>query len=284
MPWNKSSDSDFSTHIARLAAQPERWDDLPINDLKTLAVVLFALYGKNGDGEEIPRLFRLYQVLNRRCDHEERMALCMNLSDLIESRRTSVLALMPVLQVESDAAVISTAAVAYASLMPKQGDDPISGPRFLARLLDPAGSKTSLGILMGLVLVGDERILPLISGRWREFDEEDRVTLAGARSGLVSTAQIEFLLDWLESTDSESDVGGIAGTLAAMPGFSGDGCVRRIRRHFPVFDAPDEPIVCLAEWSFPQYAALIKPRLMPLIEREGEPKVLPFVLRAWGAA
>ncbi len=112
---------------------------------------------------------------------------------------------------------------------------------------------------------------------------DHRSKLAGAFSGFVSRLQVEFLLDWLEHTEDESDVGAIAGALIRMARDSMNGRVADTRRSFPASRAgDDDPVTVAREWSFAEYARdHLAHRLEPLIDRETEPKVLPIVLQEW---
>ena len=44
-----------------------------------------------------------------------------------------------------------------------------------------------------------------------------------------------------------------------------------------------EAVKKLRQWSFPEYAQIIKPQLLRLIEQEPEPKVIPAILASWEA-
>lgn len=279
------SSPDSPLDAFKAIGNPASWDALTAEQLRALAFVRLASYGRTKDASEVPEIQRLYSLLLERVDATGRLRLEQSVSQFIEEGKTSTLALLPFVLADTDAGIISTATIDTAMLMRRSSGDPLTGPRHLAGQLDRPDLPEArrVAILSGLILLGDERVLPLVKGRWRQIEsEEHRLQLAAAHAGAVSTLLIEFLLDWLEQTDDESDVGAIVGALARMPEIAHPGIVIRERRCFPIFDAGDEPPVSIEEqWSFEEYAQVLRPRLSPLIARESEPKVIPMILEAW---
>lgn len=293
MFWkNKPAPADQSDalppHVQRAieaAQQPDSWESLDEHALELVAFLRLTDYGVAQRVADQPTLQRLYSVLVNRLSADRRLQLEQLVCQYAMEGRTGVLALMPFLLGETDLSVVSTAALDYAMLMPRVNGDPLSGPKFLISLYDQAAGNDALGlgILTGLILLGDERLLPLVKGRWKEFkSSEDRRRLAAAKSGFVSTLLVEFLLDWLENTTDESDVGAIAGAMARMPFDARVGFIVRQQRCFPASSAePGREIEFIEKWTFPEYAERIRPRLEPLIARESIPKVMPAILEGW---
>jgi len=265
---------------------PNRWDSLDVETLKMLAFVRFTRNGSNAVKADSADLRRLYQVLLQRLTPHERLNLKHKVCEYVREGHTGVYALLPFLEHDSDRAVLSSTTIDWAMLMPRVNGDPLTGPRHLMYLYEYSAANTALrlGIMTGLVLLGDERLLPLIRGRWRDFARDDRDRLAASNSGFVMTLQVEFLLDWIESTDSDADIGAIAGAMCRMPGNSGDGHVLRVQRCFPASDASEgDEISLLERWTFAEYATRIEPRLSRLIAKEAHPQVIPEILAAWNA-
>jgi hypothetical protein len=271
--------------VIEAADRPDSWESLDEGALQMVAFLRLTRYGSAQNVGDQPALQRLYSVLLKRLSADGRLQLEQSVCQYAMEGKTGVLALVPFLFAETDLNVISTAALDYAMLMPRVNGDPLSGPKFLISRYDQAAGNDALrlGILTGLILLGDERLLPLVNGRWKDFkSSEDRRRLAAAKSGFVSTLLIEFLMDWLENTTDESDVGAIAGAMARMPLDAQVEFVVRQRRCFPASDAePGKVIECLEKWSFADYAEVIRPRLDPLIATEAPPKVIPAILEGW---
>ena len=273
--------------VIKALHDPDAWERLTPQQLGIVAFVRLTGYGRTRQSAEVPQIQRLYALLIDRLDTSDRLRLEQAICNFIEQGKTTTLALLPFVLSDTDRGVVSTATIDVAMLMHRTQGDPLTGPRFFAERLedDETPAFRTVGVLSGLILLGDERLLPLVLGRWRLFDSaEDRRQLAAASSGTVSTLLIEFLLDWLEDTTDESDIGAITGALCRMPSIARGGCIIQERRCFPIFDAGDQPPVQLVgKWSFGEYAELIRPRLEPLIARESEPKIIHKILEAWTA-
>src|SRR5262249_19536487 len=136
-------------------------------------------------------------------------------------RGTPAKVLLPFVVLDPDLTVVSTAALDFAVLrQPDEAFEPFTGPRLLLTYASPDGGLpevTRAGILTGLVLRGDRRLLPLLDGCWRTLGSEGRRWLARATSGYITAGLIDFFLGWLEQTEDETDFGGIVGTLCRMP-------------------------------------------------------------------
>jgi hypothetical protein len=268
--------------------RPDLWTTMDLEVLQMMLFLRLARYGNDPDTDSIGELSRLYGVFRERLPAQARLQFEQIICDGVMERRTGYCALLPFMICETDDSVVSTASLDLAMLMPREHGDPLTGPKFILARFERAGDAPmrQLGMLSGLLLLGDERLLPLIKGKWKEIKSaEHRSRLAAARSGFVLTLQVEFLLDWLETTGNEGDIGAIAAAMVKMPYQAQAGAVMRQRRCFPASDAaPGKAIECLESVSFPEYAERIRPRLERLIARESEPKVIPMILTSWLAA
>jgi hypothetical protein len=278
--------AEQSLKMSRALEQPDEWDSLDPDTLTLLAFVRFTRNGSSAVKADSADLRRLYQVLLQRLSPHERLNLKHKVCQYATEGHTGVYALLPFLEHDSDRTVLSSATIDWAMLMPRVNGDPLTGPRHLMHLYEHSAANTALrlGLMTGLVLLGDERLLPLLKGRWRDFARDDRNRLAASSSGFVMTLQIEFLLDWLENTDNHADVGAIAGAMCQMPGISQVGHVLRVQRCFPASDASEgDEISLLERWTFAEYATRIEPRLSSLIAKEAYQQVIPEILAAWNA-
>ncbi len=271
--------------VQKAMQDPDSWEHLTPQQLLAVAFLCLTHDGTTQDPIEMQLLERLYGLLLARVDAAQRLGLEQRIRTFVMQGHSSAFALVPFVLGDIDHRVVSSATIDIAMLMHRTNDDPLTGPKFLVDLVEheDTDDQRKLGILAGLILLGDERILPLVRGRWRALaSPEHRRRLAAATSGYVSTLLIEFLVDWLEEATEESDIGAIAGSLARMPELAKGGRVVEVRRCFPCFNAGVEgPIQISRHWSFGEYAQVIRPRLEPLIARESEPKVIPYILDAW---
>jgi hypothetical protein len=170
-------------------------------------------------------------------------------------------------------------------LIPQRGSDPLTGPKDVLGFLEGSDTdNTRVGILQGVLLIGDRRVLPLLDRCWEGLGREGRRCLAHSWSGFVYASTIEFLLDWLERTDNEADYGSIsAALLLCTVRQKNSPFVLDVERKFPANGFGDgPPLRFLKQWTFEEYGKIIAPRLRAIGEAETGEKVIPKVLEAWG--
>ena len=108
-------------------------------------------------------------------------------------------ALLPFIVVDPDPQVVANAALKTAVLFPARHSDHLEGPRFVARLTRGREHPKRCGaILGGLMLLGDERLTPLIHETWDCLPPESRIEAASRRSPFVFRAHVLLLIDLLE--------------------------------------------------------------------------------------
>lgn len=271
--------------IVELLEQPDRWSKVDELTLGSLVCFQSLTVGVTADLARLPNMAPLYTVFAERCDEEFREQVEKMVVQSV-CQGAGVNALMPFILLDPDLSVISTAALDYAVLCePTDEDGPFTGPKIMLVFAGREGGLkdeyTRAGILTGLVLLGDRRLLPLLDGCWRWLEPEGRQVLTQATSGNITAGLIEFFLNWLEQTDDESDFGGIVGTLCRMNSYAEE--VRDVERAFPAFspDYRDGPVRLLRTWTFSEYYRRIKKRLKKIEERESEPKLIPEIARHW---
>jgi hypothetical protein len=226
-----------------------------------------------------------YKYVVGRTTVEQRLEVLTKLADLVERFEAGLASLLPFLCADEDLAVISTASLKLCVLIPPRGGDPLTGPKDVLGFLDTADSDNSrAGILQGVLLLGDRRILPLLDNCWEKLDREGRRSLAHSWSGFVFASTIDFLLDWLEKTNEEWDYGSIAAALALCPVPRNNApFVLDVERKFPVNGEEEGPPVrFLQQWTFEEYGKIIAPRLKAIAAAETGEKVIPKVLAVWG--
>ncbi len=281
--------SEFEA-LLQFAADVSSWEALQTDQLKAAAFFRFIQIGKPNPIGQMAMLdpHEAYRVLRQRLTRDDRLDLVNRIIAHAEEDGASFMALAPALTHETDAGVGSTAAVAMAMLHPRKNGDPLTGPKFLLETADqPFVSETArVGILSGLALLGDERVKPLLLGVWRKLKStESRRILAAASNSMVTTLQIDFLIDWLEHAEEDADIGSVAGAMCRMPSVAMHGRVFEVTRCFPASECDDgDPVDVVNHWSFPEYAEVIRPRLEPIIAAESHPRYIPKVLEYWSAA
>jgi hypothetical protein len=282
-------EADLGPEMERLLAladQPQSWPTLDPETLGGLVRLLCLCFGIAPAPEQLGRLGPLYEVFLARASRDDRLRTERAVAGEV-LQGASAGALFPIMNLDTDLAVISTAALDFAVLaQPEEALGEFTGPRLLLAHAGPGSGvpeRNRAGILMGLVLLGDRRLLPLLDGCWDWLGTEGQTCLTRCTSGFVTAGLVEFLLRWLEQTDQEGIFGGILGTLCRMPSIAAGGVVTDIERVFPVTRAAgaEEPIRLLRTWTFPAYYEEIRPRIERIAERESEPKLAPQLADYW---
>ena len=274
--------ADYLRQLAERGRDPQAWAGLDADELM-LITFQQALYLGSGESEAGTGLAGLYAEVVARVTAPQRLDLLERVAEAVASSSTTVLALMPFLQHEPDAGIVQTAALTFAAHMPLSGGDPMTGPRTVAALVPHADDdQVRVGLIAGLLALGDRRVLPELRGLWRHLEPAGREALTRQSLPFACASTVEFLLDWLEDADEEG-FAVAAAMLAKLPADSG-GRVLDLRRRFPAHVDSEEPeIEVVGEWSTPEFGARIAPRLRDLERRENEPRVLPAVRAAWMA-
>lgn len=282
-PHSRAPSGDYLRQLAEFGRDPDAWQRLEPDELLLVAFQQ-ALYLGSGESEAGTGLAGLYDGLVTRVTTADRMELLDRVTEAVEAGSTSVLALMPFLQHEPDATLVQSAALAFAAHMPLADADPMTGPRTIAALVPHADDDAvRVGLIAGLLALGDRRVLTVARGLWRHLAPAARESLTRQSLPFACASTVEFLLDWLEDADEEG-FGVAAAMLARLPA-EGGGRVLDLKRRFPAHVESDESeIEIVGEWSAADYGARIASRLADLERRENEPRVLPAVRAAWSVA
>lgn len=269
--------------LAAIANAPERWDAL---DEDTLLLIVFQqclFYAHTQDGDAAAALAMMYPYLVTRVGEEERLELQDRVTQAVEEGHVPVIALLPFVQHEPSPVAVALAAVSFATLMPLEGGDEMTGPRTLVRMASHADDDgTRVGLLGGLLQLGDARVLPLLAEAWQSLEGEARARLAvlPAPSRLVFASTVEFWLAALEAGESAA-----AEALVRLPREAEPARVLDVERKFPA-NAPDDrdEISVITDRDVAAHGSRIEGRLRaipaghPAASRMGE------VLAAWGLA
>lgn len=191
-------------------------------------------------------------------------------------------AIIPFAMADNSHAVVSTAAMNLAVLMPADSKDDFRGVNYVAGMADSCGrlSTRAGSLLSGLLLLGDSRACMVVMKAWTELASEPRHVIASARSGLASRAHAIALLMWLEQEKDESVYGALAGTLGSIPRLAEKTGIVDIERSLPVYSA-QEPIKLIGRYQVREFANGIRERLDRLANEESGDRVMPLVIQAW---
>ena len=268
-----------------LLRNPALWAGSGTDDLLGNLFFYSLILGHDYSESLLEEIRPYYWYVAERTTVEERLGVLTRLSEVAEKRVTGPVCLLPFLCADEEPAVISSAALLLCVLiLPKDGDL-LTGPKAVLKYTEASDTEPSrAGILQGILLLGDRRVLPLLERCWESLGAKGRHLLAHAWSGFVYASTVEFLLDWLEKTEDECEYGVISGVLAGYP-------LRRdkypfvvdVERKFPANGPGNDPVVRrIAQWTFEEYGKIIAPRLKAIGEAETGDKVIPKVLGIWG--
>ena len=255
--------ADYLQHLVEIGRDPARWEALDPDALLLIAFQQALYYGANHDADAGASLGALYGYLVGRVTVAERLELLERVGEAVQGGATSVLAMLPFLQRESEPHVAQMAAVSFASLMPLTDDDPMTGPRTLRTLFNHSEDEAvRIGLLAGLLALGDRRVAPLLPSAWASLSPEGQVALTQAPQPFVSALWVDFLVDALVAAPGASPAAAaLAARLQRLPN-EGESRVLDLERKFPE-NAPDErpEIALLGEWSVEDYGTRIADRV-----------------------
>src|ERR1700680_730705 len=182
-------------------------------------IAALAQYAQILDAASFDAAIDVYTAWGKTVDSQNRLLLCQAMNDAIISRQGQGFeALLPFILVDPDPQVVANAALKTAVLFPARHRDPLEGPRFVARLTRVREHPRRCGaILGGLMLLGDERLTPLIYDTWDGLPPESRIEAASRRSPFVFRAHVLLLIDLLEVEPDDCVRFAIADTWESSP-------------------------------------------------------------------
>lgn len=269
--------------VNEILESPEK--ALRLNDEQLDAVTQAAarLYGATANPGLVEKLLLLYRHYVTRIHPAQRYRNYQAAVDLVLGGKSGVQALMPFICCDPARPVASTAALDYVVLAPGNKEHATTGAIELLDLYDRGALANGLAVLGGLVMTGDRRITDLLASHCRSLSCEEVEILIKCRGSLLSSAVVEFYLEWLEELDSRNDpdlFATVAAGFANLAIGASDGVVYDIERVIP--SRPDNAVRIVHQWPLSEYAARIAPRLQQVAEREeGEP-IIPEVMSIWG--
>jgi len=271
---------DYLEPLVRALGDPAVLAGIRVAELEPVAFQLALYFGVRRDADTGAALGGVYERLLRDVTLEARTQWLEDLAAAVVGGATSVLALLPVLQRDTSALLVRSAALTFATRMAATPDDPLAGPRALRALLDHAEHDASRAGLVGALLaLGDARVRPLLAGAWHALPPGAASALLALPRSHASRLEAEWLLDWLEDADPAT-FRALAASLANLPA-AGRGRVLELERELPSGEDGDALTVRRA-WAPAELGELLAERFRSLARRSGDPAAFETVLAAWG--
>ena len=267
-----------------LGDDPDAWDGLGNEKLQYLVMLKCVEYGVSQDAGRVPFLLALYRHAMEHLDVSERIQMLNQFRAMTEERKgQGHMGLMMYLAADDAPAIRSTAAMGLSLLYDPEDGGELAGPEFVVNcLLNQGGEPEQVGTALGgVLLLGDQRLLPLLLGAWSQLSEEARLGMTFPKSGFIYEGVIEFWLRCMETDCSESVLGSVVAAIAKMPVIAQVPFVQDIYRVLPVYADSQNPIRIIHETSFGDYLEEIRPRLEALEAVEEEPKLIPKIYEIW---
>src|SRR5271165_3531204 len=134
-------------------------------------------YAQVRDTPSFDAAIDVYIAWAKTVDSQDRLLLWQAMNDAITSHQGHGFeALLPFIVVDPDPQVVANAALKTVVLFPARHRDPLEGARFVVRLTKVREHPKRCGaILGGLMLLGDERLTPLIHVTWLCLPPESRI-------------------------------------------------------------------------------------------------------------
>ncbi len=237
------------------------------------------VYGRTDDGSMIPMLKETYLAAAQETHLDQRTELYELVVSEVEQGRLSSNVLIPFIGSEAEGLLVSRAAIDYVMLHPRDAASAMAGAAIVCRFIGSGELTNVAAAFGGLLSVGDARVCALLVLVRRVLTRSDLDRLARIRTGFVSAASIEFLMDWIEACIEEGNedaVGPLAACICNHVTAAQIDQVIMEERAIPPWAAPSgstkTPPVPLRI-----YLASIMPRLLAIEARETEPKVMPHL-------
>lgn len=258
-----------------------------IDDLVTCEMLRHGLFS---DGSTLLNVRRVYDELFLEAPVDRRREIYEHVKMIVSALggRTAA-AFTPFMNLDDDLGIVSTATIDYVSFGTLIENDPMTRPKDVVDMVVNGVPRNRAAVIGGLISIGDPRVCVLVAPLRDSLNIDEAEIVTQAFTGMASKSQVGFYLDWLEELvdDQDRDTLALFGHVAAglhrlatrrIVPFITDGL-----RPFPVPSQDDE-----TGWSdmraidADEFADSISGRLFDLERREGLPKVMPHVIRAFG--
>ena len=273
---------DYLEPLVRALSDVAVLAGIRVEELQPVAFQLALYFGVRRDADTAAALGGVYERLVREVTLEARTLLLEDLAAAVAGGATSVLALLPVLQRETSAALVRSAALTFATRMSSSREDPLAGPRAVRALLDHAEHDAARAGLVGALLaLGDARVRPHLAGAWRALSPDAASALLALPRSHASRLEAEWLLDWLEDAEPAT-FKAVAASLAALPD-AGRGRVLELERRLPS-GAEGDALEVTRAWDRAELGEQLAERLRSLARRADDPAAFDAVFASWGVS
>jgi hypothetical protein len=256
-------------------------------DLTQRVITDLATYGATDDENMIAPLRVIYREWMEKSDAEGRMGVLSDFLSAVEEGRLSSNVLLPFVGCDADRAIASTAALSFAMTHPKTADEAMVGVVLLAKGIVGGTMSNPGAVFGGLLNLGDYRVNKVLWPfrnmiKGADLDEAVRI-----RTGRLSSAVVDFLLDWLEQMDADNREERFNPIAAALVNHRSAAVIPWIAvggRVWPVAGATPEDEEEAAQYiDLATFTELIMPRLKALRQIAPDPEVVDYVVEAWEA-
>jgi hypothetical protein len=226
-------------------------------------IAAFVKYAQIPNAANFDAAIDVYIAWGKTVDMQDRLLLCQALDDTIRSHQGHGFeALLLFIVADPDPQVVANAALKAAVLFRARHADPLKGPRFVARLTRVRDHPRRCGaILGGLMLLGDERITPLIHETWDCLPPESRIEAASRRSPFVFRAHVLLLIDLLEEEPDDCVRSAITDTLGKLASRAQKVGVIDAERVIPGWKANGNPFIVREHFTRGEFASEVVDRL-----------------------
>jgi hypothetical protein len=292
-------DEEFRDFLSALDADlssPDRWPALSADQLCHVLGSAILTYAAFTLEEMIPKIIRMYRYVVEHVPAERRFTLMRNITarfadaDKVPSdaHRRIVDALLPFITHDPAPTVVAAATLDYA-VFRGSAENPWNGVYQAFQMFEKGDVANRPAVVHGLIALGDRRLSPKILELAATMGPDLAAEMARFRTGFVTAATVELCCEWLEALltatperDPRGSVfGHVGGALARLGIQACEAGVADISRSFPP-TSPEDAVVWHNQWTRPQYARLIEPRLQDLARKEHEPRIMPDVMAEWG--
>ncbi len=227
-----------------------------------------------------------YEPASRNLAVPERTGVYDEIVALVEAAQLDPHALIPVAVMDPHGPLASRAAIDVCMLLPRSLGEPTAGMEHLGSLLLKGNVENRGAVFGGLLCLGDRRAHPWLL-RVRDtlaVNEVDQFSRTA--TGLLSSAAIEFVLDWMEERRrgyEDHVFGALAAWMVNQRTAARVPLVITGERAIPAgIVGADEEYRRLAPVQFSDYVETIAARLIDIERAEPEPKCMGHVLGVWG--
>lgn len=280
-------DRDRYRQLDALARKPAMWNTVPRSQFQLLVFQQILASAWDESVEPVLGMQELWKAATRRLTTSQRQELAAHVAITYSLFGNSFGRLFfPWGYCEEEPGVIAMAALEFAQYFVETQDDGplITGPEALVTAATSGVVMHPGPVIAGVLMLGDRRNLPILDGSWRSLTSQDEQEFFRTNSGFTYAATIEYLLRWMEDVD-DSRIGVPVAKLIDLRKTGYRDMVFDVERDLPISPRATDVVRHINQWSATDYAKVIEPRLLALLEREKQASdelVIPLVLRAWG--